>query len=71
MIVGERFLRNKIPETLKSDCLCNGMETPDHDYELWIAALISGTSELLWPRTIARGAWMMTAFAARPGCCRL
>jgi len=25
---------NKIPETLKPCCLCNGMKTPDRDYEL-------------------------------------
>ena len=28
------MFRNKIPETLKPGCLCNGMKTPDHDYEL-------------------------------------
>ena len=30
------MFRNKIPETLKPGCLCNGMKTliSDHDYEL-------------------------------------
>jgi hypothetical protein len=28
------MFRNKIPETLKLNCLCNGMKTPDHDYEV-------------------------------------
>jgi hypothetical protein len=50
------MFRNKINETLKPGCLCNGMKTPDHDYEFhlggtakpafrkpWIAAVISGT----------------------------
>jgi hypothetical protein len=30
----ESMFRNKIPETLKLNCLCNGMKTPDHDYEV-------------------------------------
>jgi hypothetical protein len=62
------MFRNKIPETLKPGRLCNGMETPDHDYELRIAAPISGTSVAAHD---SAGAWMMNAFAARPGCCRL
>jgi hypothetical protein len=33
-ITGKSMFRNKIPETLKPGCLCNGMKTPDHDYEL-------------------------------------
>jgi hypothetical protein len=37
--------RNKIPETLKLGCLCNGMKTliSDHDYELHLG----GTAGLL------------------------
>src|SRR5260370_5696424 len=33
-VAGKSMFRNKIPETLKPGCLCNGMKTPDHDYEL-------------------------------------
>ena len=32
------MFRNKIPETLKPHCLCNGMKTPDHDYELHLGS---------------------------------
>src|SRR6266481_9408791 len=33
-IAGKSMFRNKIPETLRPGCLCNGMKTPDHDYQL-------------------------------------
>src|SRR5260370_39471988 len=33
-IAGKSMFTNKIPETLKPGCLCNGMKTPDHDYDL-------------------------------------
>ena len=33
------MFRNKIPETLKPGCLCNGMKTPDHDYELHLGSM--------------------------------
>jgi hypothetical protein len=37
-ITGKSMFRNKIPETLKPGCLCNGMKTPDHDYELHLGS---------------------------------
>jgi hypothetical protein len=33
-IAGKSMFRNKIPETLKPGCLCTGMKTRGHDYEL-------------------------------------
>ena len=38
MITGKNVFRNKIPETLKPGCLCNGMKTPDHDYKLHLGS---------------------------------
>jgi hypothetical protein len=37
-ITGKSMFRNKIPETLKPGCLCDGMKTPDHDYELHLGS---------------------------------
>ena len=34
MITGKNVFRNKIPEARKPGCLCNGIKTPDHDYQL-------------------------------------
>jgi hypothetical protein len=31
------MFRNKIPETRRPDCLCNGMKTPDHEQKLHLA----------------------------------
>src|SRR4029077_17972134 len=49
-ITGKSMFRNKIPETLKPGCLCNGMKTliSDHDYELHLG----GTAK---PRRLAVG----------------
>ena len=33
-ITVENIFRNKIPETWRPDCLCNGMKTPDHEQKL-------------------------------------
>src|SRR4029077_2017245 len=30
MLADQITFRNKIPETRRADCLCNGMKTPDH-----------------------------------------
>jgi MFS family permease len=70
------MFRNKIPETLKPGCLCNGMKTPDHDYELhsggtakpgiqklWIAAVISGTCVAAHD---SAATWTMNIFTGSP-----
>src|ERR1700757_2302406 len=33
-LAAESVFRNKIPETRKSGCLCNGMKAPDHEQKL-------------------------------------
>jgi len=33
-LAGQITFRNKIPETLEPDCLCNGTNTPDHEQKL-------------------------------------
>jgi hypothetical protein len=57
-ITAKSMFRNKIPETLKPGCLCNGMKTPDDDCELHLDGTAKpGIQETLDCRGIS-GTWM-------------
>ena len=70
------MFRNKIPETLKPGCLCNGMKTPIMTTnstwaalrnpafrKLWIAAVISGTCVAAHD---SAATWTMNIFTGSP-----
>jgi hypothetical protein len=47
-LAGRSMFRNKIPETLEPDCLCNGMKTPDHEQKFQL----DGTEEPGFQKTL-------------------
>jgi hypothetical protein len=56
ILAGQITFRNKIPETLKPACLCNGMKTPEHEQKLHL----DGTAKPGVQKTLA-----FTFFVAR------
>ena len=44
------MIRNKIPETRRPDCLCNGLRTPHHEQKLQL----DGTEKLGFQKTLDR-----------------